>query len=166
MPASGPLHPQSDYGAAIDATFELNTVPVFDIVFHHKAGGRGSERSVNADYHQGLEVLLGRLAQLQVSILGIAVDSGVARELDPADRELVLDFPIELRPGMSVHGLRLMITRAQKPIARRANAKPGGGNDQKRIKITFTVDNLALSYDRLLELLVKGSGTRGHSNVQ
>jgi hypothetical protein len=156
MPSSGPLHPLANDGAVLDATFELSTVPVFDIVYHHKAGRRGSERSVNADYHQGLELLLGRLAQLRLTILGIAVDSGVARGLDPADRELVLDFPIRLRPEMSVHELRLTITRAQKPVARRADAKPGGGNDQKRIRITLTGDDSVLTYDHLLDFLVGG----------
>lgn len=156
MPASGPLHPRSADGTALDATFELNTVPVFDIIYHHKAGGRGTDRSVNADYHQGLELLLERLAQLQVSILGIAVDSGVARELDPAHRELALDFPIDLRPGMSSYELRLSITRAQKPVARRADARPGGGNDQKRIRITLTSDDPLLTYDHLLSVLVDG----------
>jgi hypothetical protein len=57
---------------------------------------------------------------------------------------------------MSLGELRLTITRAQKPIARRADAKPGGGNDQKRIRITLTGDDPLLTYDRLVGLLVGG----------
>jgi len=157
MPSSGPLRPLADDGAALDATFELSTVPVFEIVYHHKAGGRESQRSLNADYNQGLEVLLARLAQLQVTILGIAVDSSVARELDPADRELALDFPIKLQPDASIYDLRMKVSRAQKPIARRANVKPGSdGNSQKRIRITLTSDDSLLSYDALLIYLTSG----------
>jgi hypothetical protein len=153
MPTSGPLHPRRADGSEIDATFEVSVVPVFDIVYHHKAGGRDSARSVNADYHEGLEALLDKLAAGRVTILGISVDSTVARELAPADRELQLPFPIALEPGMNVHPLRLDITRAQKPIARRPDAKPDGGNDQKRIRITVTSGGPTLTYERLIELL-------------
>ena len=51
------LHPRRDDGSVVDATFDLFSVPVFEVVFHHKAGARGSARSVNADYNQGLELL-------------------------------------------------------------------------------------------------------------
>jgi hypothetical protein len=157
VPSSGPLQPFANDGATLEATFELSTVPVFEIVYHHKAGGRESARSVNADYNQGLELLLARLAQLQVTILGIVVDSSVALELEPADRELALDFPIKLRADVNTYELRLNISRAQKPIARRANVKPGSdGNSQKRIRITLTGDNPSLNYDQLLHYLVSG----------
>jgi len=160
MPTSGPLHPRRGDGSEIDATFEISTVPVIDVVYHHKAGGRDDPRAVNADYHEGLELILAKLSSVNARILGISVDSSVARELDPVDRELRLDFPIELSPATNARGLRLQITRAQKPVARRADAKPGGGNDQKRIRITLTWDDHSLTYDRLLELL---SGARSEA---
>jgi hypothetical protein len=157
VPSSGPLYPFANDGAKLEATFELSTVPVFEIVYHHKAGGRESARSVNADYNQGLELLLARLAQLQVTILGIAIDSSVALELDPADRELALDFPIKLRADVNTYELRLRISRAQKPIGRRSDVKPGShGNTQKRIRITLTGDDPLLSYDALLHHLISG----------
>lgn len=157
MPSSGPLRPFAEDGTKLEATFELSTVPVFEIVYHHKAGGRQSERSVNADYNQGLELLLTRLAHLQVTILGIAVDSSVAQELDPVDRELALDFPIRLHANMNTYELRLNVSRAQKPIARRANVKPGSdGNSQKRIRITLTSEDPLLNYDQLVNYLVSG----------
>src|SRR4051794_37972980 len=90
------LHPMRDDGTQVDATFDLTAVPVFDMVYHHKAGGRNSPRAVNSDYHEGLELLFSRLATISVSVLGIAVDSAVARELPPAERELDLPFPIRI----------------------------------------------------------------------
>jgi hypothetical protein len=134
------LHPRRDDGALVDATFEVHVVPVFDLIYHHKAGGRNSERSVNSDYHEGLELLLGRLAKLRCSILGISVDSSVARALPPEERELDLAYPIELGERIDVARLRRRITKAQKSVARRPDAKPGGGNDQKRIRITLSCD--------------------------
>jgi len=156
MPSSGPLHPLAADGSAIEATFELSTAPVFDLVYHHKAGGRNSNRSVNVDYHKGLEILLGRLAQLEMTIVRIAVDSSVALKLDPADRELDLEFPIKLGPATDSHELRLTITRAQKPIARRPDVKPGGGNDQKSIRITLASEDDMLTFDHLRTVLVAG----------
>jgi hypothetical protein len=134
------LHPRRDDGTDVDATFEVHVVPVFDLIYHHKAGGRESERAVNSDYHEGLELLLGRLAKLRCSILGIAVDSSVARALPPEERELDLTYPIKLGERTDVARLRRRITKAQKSVARRPDAKPGGGNDQKRIRITLSCD--------------------------
>ncbi len=140
MKAEHFLHPRRDDGTAVDATFEVYVVPVFDVIYHHKAGGRTSERSVNSDYHEGLELLLRRLATLGCSILGISVDSSVARALPPDKRELELAYPIELGAQTDFARLRRRITKAQKSVARRPDAKPGGGNDQKRIRITLSSD--------------------------
>jgi hypothetical protein len=143
MRASGPLHPRRPDGSVLDATFELSVAPVYDLVFHHKAGGRDSPRSVNADYHEALEILLGRLGALGCSILAVSVDSTVARDLPPEDRELDLEYPLRIDDRTDPHLVRLRITRAQKSVARRPDAKPGGGNDQKRIRISFTLDQSA-----------------------
>src|SRR4051794_32506908 len=118
------LHPLRKDGSTVDASFDVSALPGFEIVYHHKAGARGSPRSVNADYHEGLELLLERLAGLEATIIGISVDSGVARALDPTERELDLGFPIALDSSTDAAILRLSITRAQKPVARHPDAKP------------------------------------------
>ena len=157
MPSSGPRKPRSEDGSELNATFEVSTVPVFEIVYHHKAGGTGRPRAVNTDYNEGLELLLTRLNALQMTILGISVDSTVARELEEADRELALDFPIRPHPTKDIHELRLDVSRAQKPIARRSNVKPGSdGNSQKRIRITVSADTQTLTYENLLRILTEG----------
>jgi hypothetical protein len=150
------FRPRSAEGVQLDATFEIEALCAFDVVYHHKAGARGSQHSVNADYHAGLELLLARLGQLQMTILGIWVDSGIARKLPPADRQLDLRFPIRVDSHTNHHELRLLITRAQKSVARRANAKPNGGNDQKRIRITVCSDKKRLSRDALVAVLLNG----------
>lgn len=159
MPTSPAMHPRRDDGTTVDATFELTSIPLFEIVYHHKAGRRGSPRSVNADYHEGLELLLARLATVGCVIHGIAVDSGVARELSPEQRELDLRYPLEVTDRTDVGRLRLEITRSQKSIARRADAKPGGGNDQKRIRITFSCAGW-IDHDDLAELLTSPAADR------
>lgn len=154
VPPSGLLRPLRQDRTEVDATFELASVALFELVFHHKAGARDSPRSVNADYHEGLELLLDRLALLRASILAIEVDSGVARDLPRSERELDLEFPIELTPDTPIKQIRLDITRAQRTVARRPTAKAGGGNDQKRIRLTLTLPSRELDYDYLLAHLV------------
>jgi len=150
-----PLHPVANDGSLVDATFQVHAASVFHLVYHHKAGGRSSARSVNADYNKGLELLLERLATRRLKILSITVDSRVARELDPVDRQLKLNYPILLTPSVDIPALRLDIGRAQKPIGRRADVKPGSdGNSQKRIKITLACDDPSLNHAELVELLV------------
>lgn len=156
MSATEGYHPRSANGVQLDATFEIAPVHAFDVVYHHKAGARGSQQSVNVDYHAGLELLLARFGQLQMTILGISVDSGIARKLPPADRQLDLSFPIRVDSHTNSHELRLLITRAQKSVARRANTKPNGGNDQKRIRITVCSDDRHLSRDAFVAVLVNG----------
>lgn len=154
MPTTEHLHPLRSDKSRVDATFELSSVAVFELVYHHKAGARDSARSVNADYHEGLELLLARLASIGTTILRIAVDSGKARELPEADRELVLPFPIVLDGVGDLVELRKDITRAQKAVARRPGAKPGGGNDQKRILLTLECHGSDLSLEELREVLI------------
>lgn len=109
------LRPVSADGTELDATFDLARESVFCITYHHKAGARGSPRSVNADYHHGLELLLHRLASLGADIWDISVHSGVARKLDPPDRRLKLHFPIRLEQRTEIHELRMDITARKSP---------------------------------------------------
>lgn len=160
MRASGPIHPLRDDGSQLEATFEISSVPVYELVFHHKAGARAGPRSVNADYHEALELLLSRLAPLRATILGIAVDSSVARQLPPVERELQLDLPIDLSPSTNPYELRREITRVQKAVARHRDAKPGGGNDQKRIRITVAFQQTTCGFDDLERQLTRSDGAR------
>lgn len=152
MATSKSLHPRRNDGTLVDATFELTSVPVFDVVYHHKAGGRATATSINADYNEGLDLLLARMGDVGCSILCISVDSGVARKLPPEKRELQMEFPIGVTPKTDVVRLRRAIGKAQKVIARRPDAKLGGGNSQKTIRITLAFD-LRVDHDAVVDLL-------------
>lgn len=154
---SGELQPLRPDGTKIDATFEVLPLTVVDLLYHHKAGARNSPRAVNQDYHEGLETLLSRLASVEATIVRILVDSSTARRLAPDDRELDLDFPIDLSLDTDVHLLRLDITRAQKSVARRPGVEPVGGNDQKRIRMTVLFDRSPITSEHLSDLLKHGS---------
>lgn len=156
MATSQSLHPRRKDGSPLDATFEVTSIPVFDVVYHHKAGGRGTSASVNADYNEGLDLLLARMGDVGCSIWGIAVDSSVARKLPAEKRELHMEFPIALTPRTDVARLRRAIGKAQTTIARRPSAKPGGGNSQRTIRITLMFDQW-MDHDALAVRLVAGT---------
>jgi hypothetical protein len=126
-------HPVAEDGTQLDATFEVE-VGTMEIVFHHRARGRDDPAAVNRDYTAGLEVVLERLRSLAASIERIEVDSSVARRHPPADRVLALKFPIRLHADTDIHQLRVRITESARDVARRPGAKPGGGNNQKRLR--------------------------------
>jgi len=123
----------------LDAEFDLE--PHDDgafIVFHARYGTRGSGREVNIDYLRALEVVLARLSELSATITAIEVDSRVARGLPLEQRLLPLSYPVQLTGGMDVGRLRRDVTEAQRRIARKSTAKPTGGNNHKRIRISLT----------------------------
>src|SRR5947209_8466142 len=110
MAGSHLLRPLRADGTQLDATFEISMTSIYELVFHHKAGARGSPRAVNSDYHEALETLLGRLSTIGCSILAISVDSAVALQLAPEERELDLDYPIVLNESTDLKAVRLRIT--------------------------------------------------------
>jgi hypothetical protein len=125
-------------GRSLDAEFDIEPhgSGAF-IVFHARYGTRGSGREVNIDYLRALEVVLARLSELNATIMAIEVDSRVARGLPLEQRLLPLPYPIQLTGGMNVGRLRRDVTEAQRRIARDATAKPAGGNNHKRIRISL-----------------------------
>ncbi|MGV0656688.1 hypothetical protein ABQE48_22820 [Mycolicibacterium thermoresistibile] len=150
------LNPLSPDGVPLEASFELLATTMYKLTFHHKAGRRGSPSSVNADYNAGLELLLTRLAHLGMQIDSIVVDSAVARKRPLEERRLDLPYPIKLSPQTDIRALRLSISRAQKPIARRPDVKPtSDGNSQKTIVLSLT-GAACLSSNELAQFLATG----------
>jgi hypothetical protein len=126
-------------GQRLNAEFD---VEVHDsgafITFHARYGTRGSGREVNIDYLRALEVVLARLGSLSAIITAIEVDSRVARDLALEKRLLALPYPLRLTIDTDADRLRRDITEAQRKVARDAKARPTGGNNSKRIRISLT----------------------------
>lgn len=127
-----------DTGRELDAEFEVElTGDGAEIVMHARFGGPASPRRQNVDYFEALELLLARLANIRASIRSVAVDSKVAQKLSLAERLLDLGYPIHLSPATDARRLRLTMTRAQRTVARAADALPGGGNNHKRVRLAL-----------------------------
>lgn len=152
-----------DNGRLLDAEFDLERHEGgASIVFHARYGTRGSGREVNIDYLRAVEVVLARLSMQDAVITAIEVDSRVARGLPPEQRLLPLAYPLRLGKGMDVGRLRRDITEAQRQIARVSTAKPAGGNNHKRIRVSVMFP-LGTELDIVRHAL---SGTRAASTIQ
>jgi hypothetical protein len=147
-----------DDGITLDAelTVEPKTTGEFDIVLDSAGGTAGSQGSRNREYPLALETLLRRLARADARLLDVVVDSRRTRSLLPDDRRVhpaPWTYPLQLNTVVDFLQLRKAITRSQGNIA--SMAKAGGGNERKRIRLTFAAPNrLDLSaVETLLQLV-------------
>ncbi|NVB39711.1 HNH endonuclease [Pseudenhygromyxa sp. WMMC2535] len=126
----------SDEGRGLDAHFEVAGASGADAVLRFRsAGGRPAR---NADYNEGLELLLERLGAAEASLLAVEVDSQVTASLPIQARVVALDdirLPLDLSALRDYRALRICIGRGAARIGRAADAKPGGGNTQKQLAL-------------------------------
>lgn len=107
----------------------------------------------NADYAEGLKLILRRLAQLDATITDAYVDSSKVQKLPLAERRLDIrgcSYPIRLSELTDFDALRKRLTGAQKLIGKRDKTK--GGNERKRIRILLKAPGFPVnseSADRL-----------------
>ena len=154
-------HPRTAEGRHLDATFEVErTADGMAIILHHSAGARGTAAAVNTDYAPALELLLERLQDLGARIDSIMVDSSVARARPETERVVALPYPVTL-VRRDVEELRVRITEGMRAVARRPGARPGGGNNRKRIRIAVSGDALPTDPARLADHLARPPDQRG-----
>ena len=73
--------------------------------------------------------------------MNIEVDSRMTTSLSPDERRLALSFPIHVESETDFHRLRRDIGHAQQSIGRSQNARAGGGNSTKRIRIRIAFNS-------------------------
>lgn len=113
-------------GAELDASFRVDAEDGrLAVVFYSKGG----KPKTNVDYARGLEVLLGRLAELNAPVVEIRlVDKDLRLEIEG------FEYPINVPRGDELPPFRKLLSQAQARTGRRAGAR-GGGNQTKTIKL-------------------------------
>lgn len=145
-------------GGPLDAHFRVEAADSrFFIVFASSGGARDNPNARNRDYAEGIELVLGRLAQMRAVVTDVLVDSRPARRLPEADRRVHVGCPIHLDGTTDLAFLRLAITRGQRTIARAANVRSETGNNRKRIRLTVELAEGDLNSASLQERLSRGS---------
>ncbi|TDW98060.1 protein NO VEIN domain-containing protein [Kribbella sp. VKM Ac-2566] len=133
-----------DDGRHIDArlTVEQTARGDVEVVLDSAGGTGGSRQSRNREYPLALETLLRRFSLADASLLDVLVESRTAQSLPPEDRRVhpvPWTYPVRLNDVADYPRLRLALTRPQGNIA--STARAGGGNERKRIRLTFAVPN-------------------------
>ncbi|SLN14121.1 hypothetical protein PSA7680_00292 [Pseudoruegeria aquimaris] len=101
------------------------------ITLHSRGGTIGSSNERNRDYADALRLILARMLNANVDLLGIWVDSAPTRNLSPADRLILapgeFDGPFE--------SLFTLLSRRMQKVGRSSTARTARGNSNKRIRI-------------------------------
>lgn len=141
-------------GTAIDATFSVHQGATWTEIVIAASGGSPGE-VINAEYAEGLETLLARLAALDATIVGVILSSGPQSTQSIAMRLIELEqhhYPIQLISSPDVSRLRADITRGS---SRTLSESDGGGNPRRRLSILTVAGpkNATLGQGNILELL-------------
>jgi superfamily II DNA or RNA helicase/diadenosine tetraphosphate (Ap4A) HIT family hydrolase/HKD family nuclease len=129
-------------GAEIDAAFvvESTGVTASSLVVESSGGTKGKNGAKNIDYVQGFDLILQRLAALNVQLLDVFVDTRTTSTLAVSDRRLTPGdrpgYPISLAKVADLEELRRALLRSMAKVGQTPGAK-GGGNARKRTRLVI-----------------------------
>ncbi len=149
-----PIKVHRTNGEVIDASFSVERVgDATTVIIESRGGSRGATNERNTAYAEGLELILLRLADADLQIADILVDSRDTAALPASERRLVLDKPYPLSMD-DADSLRRKISAAQRGIGRKPGAR-GSGNNTRRLRI-FVTGPAAISPTQLATVLQSG----------
>ncbi|WP_144138333.1 restriction endonuclease [Paraburkholderia sp. BCC1884] len=114
-----------DGSKKLDARFSIDQA---DIILHSRGGAKDQSAAVNMDYTRGLLVLLTRLSQTAIPVLGVWVDSATVQSLPLNTRSILSNKEGSLSPDEIC---RLLASR-MKDVRGDPNSTAKGGNSTKR----------------------------------
>ncbi|HEX6342606.1 AAA family ATPase, partial [Umezawaea sp.] len=140
-----------DSGTELDAEFQIERDgDHLDLVLMSRSGRSRARESRNPHYNVALELLLGRLRDLDAVLESGAVDSGPARKRPESER-VILDSPVVLADVRDIEEFRKQLSTRQGRIGRTPD-----GNTTKRIRLRLRVPGYtATDADRLADDLAR-----------
>lgn len=141
-------------GSVIDATFSAHQGATWTEIVIASSGGSPGE-VINAEYTEGLETLLARLATLDATIVGVVLSSGPQSAQSIGRRLIGLEhhqYPIQLSSSLDIVKLRADITRGS---SHTLSESEGGGNPRRRLSILVVagLKNSTFEQGSVIELL-------------
>jgi superfamily II DNA or RNA helicase/diadenosine tetraphosphate (Ap4A) HIT family hydrolase/HKD family nuclease len=130
-------------GVDIDASLvvESTGVTATSVVIESSGGTKGEKGAKNLDYVQGFDLILQRLASLNVLLLDALVDTRTTSTLAVADRRLKpgdqIGYPIRLAQVADLKELRRALLRSMAKVGQASGAK-GSGNARKRTRLVIS----------------------------
>jgi hypothetical protein len=133
------MRPKDDCGDVMNAVYSVQQDVTGLTLILESGGGKprkdapqGARR--NADYDQALQVLLGRLRDMDAILVNAVVDSATARNAVPESERRLLDAPLKLLEEPGIDDIYQHLKRRQRNIGQSAD-----GNRQRRIKMHLIV---------------------------
>jgi hypothetical protein len=126
-----------DQGKVVDAHYGVEPRGRQLSLVFESCGGRPKR---NTQYNRGLEILLDRLRALGVRLTRVEAETLVTLELPPAQRRVKIkgySLPLSLASVDDCKKLRRAIGAGVAEVGREPGAR-GGGNRQKRLRLTFS----------------------------
>ena len=126
-----PFHDNS--GTPIDARFDVESR---ELVVHSRGGAIDSPNARNTQYGVALRLLLQRIKGSELTLAGVWVDSTRARKLPISQRQIFFPDDAEASPQALASRFSTIMTS----VGRAPNARSGGGNSTKRLRLAFAGD--------------------------
>ena len=120
-----------DSGKPIDAEFEVREGI---LILNSRSGAIGTVRARNTEYSLALELLLKRIDQSELSLVGVWVDSLKVQHLSMENRRILFPEDAEVSPDK----LATAIRKNMAAVGRDPQRQGGRGNSQKKLRFAFT----------------------------
>lgn len=163
-PKANQLHPRSPDGRVLRASFGVHPEPLgVSIHFGSRGGTRGAPNETNAEYADGLRLLVERLGAIDATLVDAVLDSTRVQDRSLAERRLPIRpdhaLPV-LLAGRDPERVRLALQGAQPGVLRTAGEHHSGGNRDRAIRLYLSFPEERWSNaDELGNYLVHGDAT-------
>ena len=124
-----------DSGVRMDAQFEVRKGK---LILYSRSGTKGTPEARNTEYGLALRILLQRIGQSDLTLVGVWVDSSRAQKLLPRkkDRQIFSPQDSNLLPDE----LFTLLSNKMAKIGRDSNNRGSRGNSTKRLLFAFADD--------------------------
>ncbi len=121
----------NDSGTPMDAHFEVQEGK---LILHSRGGTKDTTNAQNTKYGEALRILLERIDQSDLTLVGVWVDSSRVQNLPMEERKILLPEDTQVSPSE----LFTRFSNRMAAVGRDPNNRNNRGNSTKRLRFAFT----------------------------
>ena len=114
----------------MDAHFEVQDG---ELILHSRGGTKDTTKALNTKYGAALRILLERIDQSDLTLVGVWVDSSRVQNLPMEDRQILFPKDTQVSPAELFTGL----SNRMAAVGRDPNSRNSRGNSTKRLRFAF-----------------------------
>ena len=120
----------SDSGTPLDAHFEIENG---ELILHSRSGTIGTANARNTKYGPALRILLARIEQSNLKLVGVWVDSSRVQSLPMEERQIFSSEDTKITPTE----LFTKLSNKMGTVGRGPNIQSSRGNPNKKLRFSF-----------------------------